>query len=202
MNYGLQQTVAPASEPVSLADLKLHCRVDINDDDTVITALGIAAREYVETVANRQIMPATYVMGIDLFPYGSPDIRYIWNRFGVIKLPKSPCISVTSIIYTDSGGNVTTLDPSLYQVDVLREPARIAPVYTQVWPIVQYTTFNTVRVTFVSGYANPPASYGLAIKLLTAHLYENREASSETALTPIPLGLKAFIATLSPGEYA
>ena len=51
---------APTVEPVSLAEAKLHCRVDTTDEDALISALIVAAREYVEQVTGRALITRTY----------------------------------------------------------------------------------------------------------------------------------------------
>lgn len=48
---------------------------------------------------------------------------------------------------------------------------------------------------------NTPASLRVAIKLLAAHWYENREAVSVTPLTPLPMGVEALLATVTNGNY-
>lgn len=45
-------------EPVTLSDLKAFARIDSNDDDTLLTALGIAAREYVEQATGNDYFTA------------------------------------------------------------------------------------------------------------------------------------------------
>nr|MBP6771228.1 head-tail connector protein [Reyranella sp.] len=39
---------APAIEPITLTEAKLHCKVDLSTDDDLITALIVAAREEIE----------------------------------------------------------------------------------------------------------------------------------------------------------
>lgn len=204
MNYSLTQTVPPASEPVTLADVKAWARIDTTADDALVTDLAIACREYVETITKRQLMQATYQMGIDVFPFGSADIRFIWNRFGIIRMPRVPLVSVTSITYTSFGGPILTLDPSLYQVDTAREPGRIAPAFAQVWPIPQYTTFNAVNITFVAGYVSAalvPRSLATAIKMMAAHCYANREVTVEQAANELPAHFRSFLRSKSITEY-
>ena len=76
----LKQTKAPTSEPVTLAELKLHLRVEDNTDDDLITEIGKAARLWVEKATGRQLMPATWQMTLDSFPGGD----------GIILLPRPP----------------------------------------------------------------------------------------------------------------
>ncbi len=45
------------TEPVSLAEAKLHLRVEHSDEDGYITALISSAREYAESFTNRLIAP-------------------------------------------------------------------------------------------------------------------------------------------------
>jgi len=51
---------APAVEPLSLSEVKLHCRVDASDEDTLLTALIVAAREYAEQLTGRAFITRTY----------------------------------------------------------------------------------------------------------------------------------------------
>ena len=64
----LQLVTPPAEEPVSLADAKLHLRVDFTDDDALITSLIAAARQAAETLTGRQIVTARWKLVLDSFP--------------------------------------------------------------------------------------------------------------------------------------
>lgn len=76
----VKRTVDPTAEPVTLAEMKAHLRVEDNSDDDLITSLLVAAREFVETETVTQLMPATYQMVLDGFPGAN----------GAIKLPRPP----------------------------------------------------------------------------------------------------------------
>lgn len=55
-------------EPVTLEEAKAHLRVEFDDDDTYITALISAAREYVESFQNRYIAERQYEEGEEELP--------------------------------------------------------------------------------------------------------------------------------------
>ena len=46
-------------EPVTLPELKAFARIDGDDEDTIVTSLGIAAREYVEQATGRTYTEGT-----------------------------------------------------------------------------------------------------------------------------------------------
>jgi hypothetical protein len=64
----LKQTVSPLIEPVDLATVKLHLRIDTDDEDTLITSLIAAAREDCEAFQNRAYINQTYELWLDSFP--------------------------------------------------------------------------------------------------------------------------------------
>jgi uncharacterized phiE125 gp8 family phage protein len=175
------------AEPVTLAALKGHLRVETPDDDGLISGLGIAARKLVEEYTGRRLMPRTERLLLDFFP-----------KCRQIMIPASPISSVTAVTYWDDADNASVFDPANYIVDVQGPIGMIVLKYGAVWPILgsNRRPVNVAGVDFVSGYASAaavPEPLTLAIKMLTGHLYENREASSPLTLQQIPLGLQYLL---------
>ncbi len=165
---GLSLSSAPATEPVTLAEAKTHCRVDatVTADDTLITSLIQAARETCEKRMGQAFVTQTWKMSLDRFA-----------SWGIV-LPLPPVQSIASITYTDLNGATQTLSPTLYLLDAESRPARLTPSYLGYWPATRYLV-NAVQISFVAGYGAAsavPESIKTAIKLLTTHWYENREA--------------------------
>ena len=187
------QTVAPTAEPVSLAEAKLHLRVDINDDDSLIAALISAARLHAETITRRAIPAQTWKLVLDEFPHPASNLNsatWYGPQWGVMPGPLStarpdgstgyeiyllpPLQSVTSIKYYDSNGIQQTLDPSAYLVDVVSEPGRITPAPNTTWPATQARA-NAIEIIHVTGYASVPEGIKAWMKIRVATMYENRE---------------------------
>mgnify|MGYP001201291583 CR=1 FL=1 len=165
----LEQVTAPTSEPISLAEAKLHCRVDVSDDDTWFTTAIAAARRCAETQCDRCFVTQTWRQTRDGFP--SCDAR------GSIVLAKTPVASVSSVKYIDADGVLQTLDASKYTADTLADPCEIVPAYGESWPSTRAVP-NAVTVEYVVGVAaeqvDPRAK--MAMLLTVAHWYENRES--------------------------
>lgn len=165
----LKQTSAPASEPITLAQAKAQCRVEISDDDDLFNDLIIpSARQYIEEATRRAFITQTWRLSLECWP----DRNYI-------ELPKPPLVSVTSVTYTDNGGSATVLSSALYGVDTDSEPGRVVLNYGEVWPSVTLRTMNPIQIVYVAGYGASsavPARFKQAILLLVGHWYENREA--------------------------
>jgi uncharacterized phiE125 gp8 family phage protein len=174
----------PAVEPVSLEDMQEHLRVETdgtNPDDDVITTLISVAREFVERFSNRALITQTWELALDAFP----DCDYI-------ALPYPPLQSVTSVKYYDTDETESTFSSDDYQVDTYSEPGRIVLAYGEVWPSETLRTANGVIVRYIAGFGDAASDvqsrYKQAIKLVAAHLYENREDSMERALSTVPIG--------------
>lgn len=176
---------APAATPVSISEAKDHERIDETAEDTLIDGLIGAATQYVQTASGRQLITATFKYRIDRFPM-------------VIILPRAPVLSVTSIKYNDSNGDVQTLAASKYTTDLNRLPSRIVPAFGDTWPNTQ-GHIDDVTVEFVAGYgtngSDVAAHLRAAVMQLTAHLYTNRGVAVEKALTSIPMTFHALIDT-------
>ena len=83
-----------------------------------------------------------------------------------------------------------------------REPGLIAPIYTKIWPVAR-DELAAVRYTITCGKtaANLPASVKSAINLLTGHLYENREETTDKALRNVPLAAMHRIENLKFDDF-
>lgn len=170
------QTIAPAVEPVSLAEMKAHLRIDSSDEDTLITAMIVAARTFIENRLHRSLVQRTYRADL-------------WGFQTLLELPLVPISSITQIQYwsTDSPSVLTTLDGSIYTLNAGRGYIYLS--YGSTVPSVD-TRHDAVQITYVSGYepstdspqdlaGNIPQAIRQAIYLLAADYYENRESTTQ-----------------------
>ena len=133
---------AVATEPVSLAEARLQCKVDPDDtsNDVLLTSLCTAAREYAEHYTGRALAPVTLEAALDEFPCGDS-----------FDLPMSPITSVTSIKYTDSAGTEQTMDTGDYALSPYGDSRTVSLAYGSTWPGTQGIP-DAVRARFVAGY--------------------------------------------------
>ena len=177
----LKSVTPPASEPVTLAEAKLHVRQDLDTDDTLITGLITAAREEVERISWHALLTQTWELVLDRWPAGD-----------AIELPRPPLQSVTSVKYTDSSGAETTWSAANYVVDTDSTPGRIVLAYSVTWPTVVLQPTGGIRVRYVAGWtsaANVPQAIKQALLLLVGHWYETREDTVKAATDTIARGV-------------
>lgn len=212
----------PAVEPVSLAEAKAHLRLEIDDDDDLVSALISAARQKCESRLTRAFVtsgwrfttdgfpgqfsrysPATGAAGPAGFAYGlAPLYGYIPERLlagtaAPVVIPHARLISVSSISYLDITGTRQTLDPSKYSVEP-GDGGRITPSYGSTWPQCQVYPAS-VWIDISLGYgptsADVPACIRAAMKLLVGTLYECRESVViGTSATELPITVNALLA--------
>ena len=161
----LIRIASPGEEPVSLAEAKAHCRVDHADDDALISALIVAAREQAEHETGRAFVTQTWELVHDEFP-------------DAFVLRKAPVQSVVSVRYLDdSNGTECELDPADYLLDKDGEPGYVVPNVGLGWPSA-WPVPNAVRCRYVCGYgaaADVPQAVKQWILMAVGTLYAQRE---------------------------
>lgn len=184
---GLYLVTEPAYEPVTVEEVKDHLRIDITTDDTLISNMITAARQYCEEIQGRAYLTQTWDWYMDDFPKTPIDVPY------------PPLQSVTHIKYTDTDDTETEVDSDDYRVDIYSEPGRINLAYGESWPSTTLKTINGVVIRFVAGWTGAnkvKERTKIAIKMLVGHLYENREAFASDyrlKIQEVPLGLQTLI---------
>jgi len=182
---GLSRTSDAGTEPVTLTEAKLQCRVEsgVSEDDALITSLIIAARNYIEGVTSRSLITQTWELVLDTFPSA-----------GEIKLYKEPILTITDVTTYDEDDASTVMSTSAYRFDKYR--GRITLVDGYSWPS-DLRSHNAVIITFTAGYgaaaSNVPQAIKQAALLLVAHWYVNREAVVEESLAIIPVGVASLL---------
>jgi len=162
----------PASEPVTLAEAKLHLRVDTNDEDTLISAFITAAREVCEHRTGRSLMTQTREVVLDDFP-----------EYDSIELQFPPVQSITSVKYISQLGVEVTLNATQYALDNESDFTGhwVTPASGVSFPLTDDVA-NAVRVRYVAGYADAasvPSGIKSWILLAVGHLYERCNTGGE-----------------------
>jgi len=188
----LRVSVPPTVEPVSVAELKEHARIDHGHEDARLASLITTARLMVEKDTRRKLCTQTVVLSLDYLPsYLVPDIL--------------PIQSISGITYYDGNNALQTLVASTYEADLYAEPVIIRPAFGQTWPTT-YDRFGAVLVTMVAGYGAAsavPEDAKQSILLLASHWVENRESVlTGTISKEIELSYTALTDRLKWGNYA
>lgn len=186
---GLELFTAPAIEPITLTEVKEHLRIDSSNtsEDDFINTLIAAATVYYQSRSWRQLITATYKQYLEDFPAVGMELR------------KPPLQSVTSIKYEDINGVEQTLSSSVYQVDSKSEVGRIVLADGESFPDTD-EVINAVTIEYKAGYGDAasdvPALVKSVLKLIVAHLFENRDMVTKMgtpAQVPFPEAIDMLI---------
>lgn len=193
VHTSLELVTGPTIEPVNIADVKCHMRVDHEEEDQVIKQMISAARIYLQNTMNVVFIDTTYDYRLDCFP-------------NVIIPPRSPLDSVTSINYLDENGDSQLLATTEYTVDSKSQPGRIHEAPQKTWPTTQAEQTNVVTVRFVAGYgaarSDVPNDIKLIISMLAAYWFENREAFvMDGSPKHVPMGIQSLIQSRRVMEF-
>lgn len=137
------ETTAPATvDPVFLALVLDHCKVDAGDEES-------AYADLVEAYLDAAIARVEAMSGRMLF---TRSLRYTTDAFGTaLVLPASPVSTVSSVAYVDTDGATQTLSSGAYALIDKTETPTLYPVFGTEWPKVRPFP-GSVTVEFDAGY--------------------------------------------------
>jgi uncharacterized phiE125 gp8 family phage protein len=157
----------PSLEPLSLADAKVHLKVDGTEEDALIGQMIVAARLACEHALGRALLEQVWERVLPAFPAAG------------ILLGKPRVQQIVSVKYVDEDGVQQTLAPELYALDADSGPGWLFCALGAQWPGTRAVP-GAVRVRFTAGYgaeaASVPANVVAWLKLQVGALYRNREA--------------------------
>ena len=153
--------IAPAVEPVTLAETKLFLRVDNEEEDTLIAMMIASSRRKAEQYIRRSLITQRWKMAYD---------DYAPSRINLMRGPVQAMVMVVSV---QRDGSSSTLLPTTYHLsankDVLLFDA--APIGYQ------------VELTYITGYGDAPSDVPEPIRqgmlCHIAHMYNERDGSLE-----------------------
>ncbi len=158
-HYLLERTADPVTESVSLTEAKDYLRVDGSDDDSLITDMIVAAREFAEEYLAKSLITQSWKLAFDE------------TAPACTRLPMGPVQSVTSVKLIAEDDSETIIDTSLYGLNAAKDTL----VFDEV------SIGHQVEIVYVTGYGNNasdvPAGIRQGILRHIAHLYEHRMTS-------------------------
>ena len=163
MTYAL--ITAPVAEPLTLAEIKAHLRIDGTAEDGLLTSLITTVREYLERATGLALISQGWRLYLDTWP-GS----------GVLEISRGPVISIEAVRTFDELGDESAVPLTGHVLDGVRRPARL-------WlreSVGVRQAINGVEVDFTAGFgesgADVPDTLKRAMLLHAAHCYEFRGA--------------------------
>lgn len=201
MQYrSLVRQSGPLVEPVTLSEAKAHCRVDTSDDDTYISTLITAAREWCEQYLDRTLVNTQWVMRFDKFPDSGIE---------PVELPRPPMVTsgtatAVAITFTTEAGPTSMYSTAEYRVDRFAAPGAVLPLYGSTWTPHRQDD-NAISVTWWAGYgatgASVPAAIRHAMLMLIATWYDRRASADSAGGTEVPFGVKSLLDSQRWGSY-
>lgn len=155
----------PLVEPVTVDQVRMHCKIEEDEEDSLIAQKIHSAREWVERYTGRVVAQRTLV-----------HYARAWGNF--LTIHARPLVSIDSIAYNGIGGDLTISDAA-YAIGPT--PTRIYPP-DRGWPTLR--NGGAVTVVYTAGYGSGEAPEAMieAILVLVAGMLGKREGGYDDAL--------------------
>lgn len=127
----LTQTVAPALEPVTLAEAKLYLRLDGTAEDSLVQTLILTARQAAEVYLRRSLITQTWKLTLQ-------------EMCTQVELPRGPVQAVTLVQAIAKDGSVATVSSATYRLNASKRVIEFDAVVSA----------HRLEITYIAGYGN------------------------------------------------
>ena len=177
------------NEPLLLADVKDHLRIDHSEEDAYLTGLIMAARDAVEMKLDMYLITRTYDQYLHAWPF-SDRLGYGWWNgvcagaysglvaMSAVRLKARPVSEITSVeVDTGNGYQAISTDSYVLQQSGIDFPRLVKTSGASYWPKPAVAA-NGIRIRMQAGYGDSwnavPPAIRQALLRIVAHLYRNR----------------------------
>jgi uncharacterized phiE125 gp8 family phage protein len=169
--------VAPAAEPVGLAEVKEYLRIAYDGENGLVTALIAGARSRIEELAGVAMISRTLRVQLDRWPSRTVETR-------VLRLPVRPAAELAAVRVRDREGVAETVTDRF-----MLSPGRAARLVWTLgafpWPGVRA---HGIEIDYLAGFGEAPDDVAeglrLAVKRLAAHGYHARDPGMMSGRLP------------------
>ncbi|NBX02714.1 MAG: hypothetical protein EBR02_01340 [Alphaproteobacteria bacterium] len=168
----LSRVVAPASEPVTLAEAKLYLRVDGHNEDVLIGDLIVAARMQAEHFLRRSLITQTWKAGYD------------YHDMCGVALPLGPVQSIVSVTVFSAEDTPQILSADTYYLNEAKDTILFSV----------FTGGDKIEVVYVAGFGDTtavPRPIKIGMLAHIAAMYDNRGDMGEGGLPAQIIGFYA-----------
>ena len=180
----IAELTPPAGEPLTLAEVKAHLRLDGSAEDGLLASLITTARTHLERETGLVLMASGFRLYLDDWPDGP-----------VIQIARCPVQTIDAVTLYDEAGEPFEADMTGMVLDGRAHPARLI-LPRRVRP---GQALNGIEIDFTAGFgasgAEVPDTLKRAMLLHIALLYEYRGVvAPENQPAGVPAGYERLIA--------
>jgi uncharacterized phiE125 gp8 family phage protein len=159
---------SPAAEPLGLAEAKQFLAVVNDDEDDLIAALIVAARETVEAASGRALIVRRVVETLD---------QWSFDRRGALALSLTPVSAVYAVRVAGPDGAMATLESGGYALD-----AAGARLWFSTPPPSPASSIAGIEIEYEAGFGAAasavPEALRQAVRLTLSAAYEDRRGGA------------------------
>lgn len=161
---------SPTDVLPNLATVKTHLRVDYDDDDSYITAIRLAARDYIEDYCDVK--------------FGSFSHQAFWDYAYPVVLVPAIATSFSNVeLRKKDGSSYTAVDSTKYEVDDTISPMRVHMKQME----GTGPELNLYRLSYTTSVTSVPEYVKQAFLMICGHFYENRQDVGNDRVYEVPM---------------